>query len=76
MYAVISQHLVNKSHSGRTIIPITLRVRKDNVDDAVSEYITERANRHGFIKVEKFNVRVYDYKKRLVKEWNYIPTYR
>jgi hypothetical protein len=76
MKAIVYQHLVRKSWSGRSIIPKKFEARKEDITDVVNDYITERVNKHNYIPVHLFEVKIIDYKGRIKDSWEYRPTYR
>ena len=54
----------------------TIIARKEVIVETVNKFIYERANKENFIKVDNFYVEIFDYKNRIIKQWNYKPTYR
>lgn len=76
MKAIITEHLVRKTRTGKTSVIVKIESKKEEIVNVVNDFIVERAGRQNFIPVEKFEVKVYDYKNRVVNQWEYKPTYR
>jgi hypothetical protein len=76
MKAIVYQHLVRPSRFGRLVIPKRFEARKDVIEDAINDYIMNRANRQNWIPVHLFVVKIIDYKGRIKESWEYRPTYR
>lgn len=76
MKAVITQHLVRKTRFGHSITTWWIEAKKEEIVEKVNSYIYERANRHNFIPVEMFEVKIYNSKKQVVNSWEYKPTLR
>ncbi len=76
MKAIVIQHLARKTRTGKTSIVKKIERKKEEIVNAVNDFICERANRKNFIPVVKFEVRVLNYKNQVVNKWEYKPTYR
>lgn len=76
MKAIITEHLVRKTRTGKSSVIVKIESKKEEIVNVVNDFIAERAGRQNFIPVEKFEVKVYDYKNRVVNQWEYKPTYR
>ena len=77
MRAFIDIHLSRPSWSGRTVLNKVIVADRDHIVDKVNEFIDCRINKHNFIPVDMFKVRIKNQRNdKVVNEWNYKPTYR
>jgi hypothetical protein len=76
MKAIVIIHLARKTRMGRSIITEKIERKKENIVNAVNDYIYERTNRKNFIPVVKFEVKILNYKNKVVNQWEYTPTNR
>lgn len=75
MKAVIECKLERPTRLKRTILNKIIVAKKDVIKDEVNKFIYERQHKENFIKVVKFNVRIYNYRGNVVEKWSYTPTY-
>lgn len=75
MYATIDMTLERPTRFGRSVIRKTINATKDVLKDEINNFIFERQGRENFIKVLKFDVRILNYKRKVVESWSYSPTY-
>ena len=75
MKAIVKMTLEKPTRFGRKVITETINAHKDVLELDVNKFILERQYRENFIKVTEFNVKLYDYKKRVYNSWSYKPTY-
>lgn len=76
MKAIIKQTLVEPTRKGNTTTIETIIGAKSCIVSKVQNYIFQRTNKEGFIKVAKFEVNIYDHHNKSVNQWQYTPTYR
>lgn len=77
MRAFIDIHLSRPSLSGRKVINKIIVADRDHIVDEVNDFIAWRVNKHNFIPVDMFKVRIKSQRKdKVVNEWEYKPTYR
>lgn len=76
MKAVITEHLARKTIFGHSYTNWWIEARKEEIVAKVNSYIYERANRHNFIPVVKFEVKIYNSKNQVVNSWEFKPTLR
>ena len=76
MFAIIEMELEHPTRFGHKVIKKTINARKGFLNTEINNFIFERQRIENFIKVVTFNVKVLDYKRRVVDKWSYSPTYR
>lgn len=77
MRAFIDIHLSRPSVSGRTVLNKIIVADRDHIVDKVNDFISWRINRHNYIPVDMFNVKIKNQRNdKVVNEWTYKPTYR
>lgn len=60
---------------GNKIIRKTINAKKGFIRTEINNFIFERQRKENFINVLTFNVKILDYKRRVIDEWSYSPTY-
>jgi len=75
MEALITYQLERPTRFGRKTLTKRISARKENIVAEVNDFIYERVNKENFIPVSSFNVKIFNYKKKVINEWNYTPTY-
>ena len=76
MYAIIDMTLERPTRFGRSVIRKTINARNNFLKNEINNFIFERQRQENFIKVLKFDVRILNYKRKVVESWSYEPTYR
>lgn len=76
MLAVITMELEKPTRFGRDIIEHKINAPKGMIKTEVNGFIFDRERRKNLIRVICFDVKILDYKKRVIDKWNYKPTYR
>ena len=76
MYATIDMTLEHPTRFGRSVIRKTINATKGVLKNEINNFIFERQGKENFIKVLKFDVRILNYKRKVVESWSYEPTYR
>lgn len=75
MKAEIKTHLVKPTRTGKTILTKKIEAKKNEIENEINKWIYERTQKENYIRVTKFEVNIYNYKRRIIKKWCYIPTY-
>lgn len=75
MYAIIEMKLERPTRVGRSVIKKTINAKKTFLRTEINNFIFERQRRENFIRVLTFDVKILDYKRRIVDKWSYSPTY-
>lgn len=75
MLAVITMELEKPTRFGHTIIEHKINAPKGMIETEVNGFIFDRQRRENFIRVLCFDVKILNYKKKVIKEWQYMPTY-
>ena len=76
MKAIIKQELVKKTRSGKTVLTIKIIGTKENIDQKVNEYISQRISETNKIPVKRFCIEIQTQIGKRVNYWEYSPTYR
>ena len=76
MKAFITMTLTRPTRMGNRVVAKKIIAKKDVIVDEVNQFIVDRVNKDNYIPVSIFKVKIYDYKNREIRSWQYIPTQR
>lgn len=75
MFAIIEMKLERPTRFGRSVIKKTINAKKTFLRTEINNFIFERQRCEYMIRVLTFDVKILDYKRRIVDKWSYSPTY-